>query len=49
MVTQPYLFALDLDNAVDRVTTSYHHCALVRTAPTTVVKQLTNLPPETLV
>ena len=30
------------------VTTSYHHCALLRTAPTTVVKQLTNLPPETV-
>ena len=30
------------------VTTSYHHCALLRTAPTTVVKQLTNLPPKTV-
>ena len=48
MVTQRSLFALDMDNSVDDVTTSYHHCALLRTAPTTVVKQSTNLPPETV-
>ena len=42
------LFALDMDKAVDRVTTSSHHCASLRTVPTTVVKQSTNPPPETV-
>ena len=48
IVTQRYLFALDIDNSVDGVTTSYHHCALLRTTPTSVGKQSTNLPPETV-
>ena len=48
MVTQRYLFALDMDKAVDRVATSCHHCASLRTVPTTVVKQSTNLPPQTV-
>ena len=48
MVTQRYLFAVVIDNAVDRVTTSYKLRALLRTAPTTVIKQSTNLPPETV-
>ena len=47
MVTQRYLFALDMDKAVNRVTTSCHHCASLRTVPTTVVKQSKNPPPET--
>ena len=48
MLTQRYLFAVVIDNAVDRVTTSYKPRALLRTAPTTVIKQSTNLPPETV-
>ena len=48
MVTQRYLFALDIDNSVDGVTTSYHHCALLRTTSISVGKQSTNLPPETV-
>ena len=48
MVTQRYLFALDMDKAVDHVTTSCHHCASLSTVPTTVVKQSTNPPPETV-
>ena len=47
MVTQRYLFALDMDKAVDRVSTSCHHCASLRTVLTTVVKQSKNPPPET--
>ena len=37
-----------MDKAVDRVTTSSHQCASLRTVPTTVVKQSTNPPPETV-
>ena len=48
MVTQRYLFALDIDNSVDGVTTSYHHCALLRTTSTSVGKQSNNLTPETV-
>ena len=48
MVTQRYLFALDMNKAVDRVTTSCHHCASLRTVPTTVVKQSSDPPPETV-
>ena len=48
MVTQRYLSALDMDKAVDRVTTSCHHCASLHTVPTTVVKQSTNSPPDTV-
>ena len=48
MVTQRYLFALDLDKAVDRITTTCHHCASLSTVPTTVVKQSTNPPPQTV-
>ena len=48
IVTQRYLFALDMDKAVDRVTTSCLHCASLRTGATTVVKQSTSPPPETV-
>ena len=37
-----------MDKAVDRVTTSCHHCASLHTVPTTVVKQSTNSPPDTV-
>ena len=36
-----------MDKAVNRVTTSCHHCASLRTVRTTVVKQSMNPPPET--
>ena len=48
MVTQRYLSALDMDKAVDHVTTSCHHCASLHTVPTTVVKQSTNPAPDTV-
>ena len=44
MVTQRYLFGLDMDEAIDHVTTSCHHCGSLHTVPTTVVKQSTNPP-----
>ena len=37
-----------MDKAVDRVTTSCHECASLRTVPTTLVKQSTNPPPQTV-
>ena len=37
-----------MDKAVNRVTTSCHNCASLRTVPTTVVKQSANPPPETV-
>ena len=50
MVTQLYLFAFYLDNAIDRVTNSNYHCASLRTVriPATVAQQSTNPPPETV-
>lgn len=48
MVTQLYLFAFYLDNAIDRVTTSSYQRASLRTVPTTVVQRSTNPPPETV-
>ena len=37
-----------MDKAVDHITTSCLHCASLRTGATTVVKQSTNPPPETV-
>ena len=48
IVTRRYLFAPDMDKALDRVTTSCHYCASLRTVPTTVVKQSTDPPSETV-
>ena len=48
MVTQLYLFAFYLDNAIDRVTTGSYQRASLRTGSTTVVQQSTNPPPETV-
>ena len=50
MVTQLYLFAFYLDNAIDCVTNSNYPCTSLGTVriPTTVAQQSTNLPPETV-
>ena len=48
MVTHRFLYALDMDKAIERVTTSCHHCASLRAVPTTVVQQFTNPPPESV-
>ena len=37
-----------MDKAVDRITTSCHHCVSLRTVATTLVKQSNNPPPETV-
>ena len=46
MVTHRFLYALDMDKAIERVTTSCRHCASLRAVPTTVVQQFTNPPPN---
>ena len=44
MVTQLYLFAFYLDNAIDRVTTGSYQRASLRTGSTTVVQQSSSRP-----
>lgn len=46
MVAHRYLFALDMDKAIDRVTSSCHCCAALRQTPHTLVKQSTSAPPD---
>lgn len=46
MVTRRYLFALDLDKAIERTTNSCHHCASLRKNPHTVIEQSTTAPPD---
>lgn len=48
MVTQLDLFAVYLDNAIDRVNTSSYQRASLCTVPATMVQQSTNPPPETV-
>ena len=48
LVTQRYLFALDMDKAIERATTSCHHCASLRVVPPSMVQQSTNPPPDTV-
>lgn len=45
-VIQRYFHALDLDKAVDRVSSSCHHCASLRNTPHTVINQSTEDPPD---
>ena len=47
-VTNRYFYALDMDKAIEQVTTSCHHCASLRTTPHTVIEQSTGDPPETI-
>ena len=46
MVTKRYLFALDLDKAIDRVTSGCHCCAALRQAPHARVDQTSCPPPD---
>ena len=46
MVTRRYLFALDLDKAIVRVSDNCHHCASLREIPHHTVEQSTTDPPE---
>ena len=48
LVTQRYLFALDMDKAIAHVATSCHHCSSQRAVPTTMVQQSTNPTTDTV-
>ena len=48
MVAKRYLFALDLDKAVSRVSDGCHSCAAIQRSPTARVDQSTSPPPETI-
>lgn len=48
MVAKRYLFALDLDKAVSRVSDGCHSCAAIQRSPTARIDQSTSPPPETI-
>lgn len=48
MVVKRYLFALDLDKAVSRVSEGCHSCAAIRNSPTARIDQSTSPPPEAI-
>ncbi|XP_066019216.1 uncharacterized protein [Pocillopora verrucosa] len=48
MVAKRYLFALDLDKAVSRVSDGCHSCAAIQRSPTARIDQSTSPPPETV-
>ena len=48
MVVKRYLFALDLDKVVSRVSDGCHSCAAIRNSPTAHIDQSTSPPPEAI-
>ena len=48
MVAKRYLFALDLDKAVSRVSDGCHSCAAIQRSPTARIDQSTSPPPEAI-
>ena len=48
MVVKRYLFALDLDKAVSRVSEGCHSCAALRNSPTARIDQSTSPPPDAI-
>ena len=48
MVVKRYLFALDLDKAVSRVSDGCHSCAAIRSSPTARIEQSTSSPPDAI-
>ena len=48
MVVKLYLFALELDKAVSRVSDGCHSCAAIRSSPTARIDQSTSLPHEAI-
>ena len=48
LVIRPYFFALDLHEAIDRVSDSCHACASMKTFPNTLVKQSSENSTETV-
>jgi len=45
-IVKRYLYALDMDKAVDQVTSGYHSCAALCQTPTVQQEQTTSTPPE---
>ena len=41
-----YLYALDIDKVIQRITEGCHTCAALRNTPATVIEQSTSSPPE---
>ena len=48
MVIKRYLYALDLDKAVSRVSDGCHSCAAIRSSPTARIDQSTSPPPDAI-
>jgi hypothetical protein len=48
VVVKRYLFALDMDKVVNRVSESCHHCAALRKTPTARIEQSSCSPPSTV-
>ena len=48
MVVKRYLFALDMDKAVERISSSCHPCAALQQSPSARVEQSTSSPPDTV-
>ena len=48
MVVKRYLYALDLDKAVSRVSDGCHSCAAIRSSPTARIDQSTSPPPDAI-
>ena len=48
MVVKRYLYALDLDKAVSRVSDGCHSCAAIRSSPTARIDQSTSPPPDAM-
>jgi hypothetical protein len=48
VVVERYLFALDMDKVVNRVSEGCHHCAALRKTPTARIEQSSCSPPSTV-
>lgn len=48
MVTRRYVFALDMDSAIERVTRTCHQCTSLAVSPNVVIEQSTSSPPEAI-
>ena len=48
MVVKRYIYALDLDKAVSRVSDECHSCAAIRSSPTARIDQSTSPPPDAI-
>ena len=46
MVTRRYLFALDMDKAIELITKGCYHCSSLLKCPHTIVEQSTSAPPD---